>query len=658
MLEKLTAILLSGIICLSGITLALAELRMPSPMQYTTVEEYEKATGKKITKFNEAPMLRVKVAAGELPPVEKRLPEEPLVIVPVEEIGRYGGTWHRAWLGPADKWGPEKVTAEGLLRYSPDGTKVLPNLVKSWKVSDDARVFTFYLRKGVKWSDGVPFTADDILFYYEDELLNKELTPVLGKDWRPVEEGGMGGKVEKVDDYTVRFTFEKPYGLFLINCAYSYRLFYDPKHYLKQFHPRYTPLDKLEKMAKEAGFTYWYELFHSKADSGWWDENPDHPTLRAWKVTVPSPATRMVMERNPYYWKVDPEGNQLPYIDRIIHDTVSDIEMINFKAMTGEIDMQQRHILNQNYTLFMKNKGEGDYRVVKWTAGVGADPLIMININCPDPVLRKIFENDKFRKALSLAINREEINELCYLGMGEPRQASIISGAPYFSEEWEKAYAEYDPEKANALLDEMGLTNRDREGFRLRPDGKTLAVTIEFTPAFGAWADALELIKEYWKAVGIKVAIKSEERSLLWKRTQANEHEISVWYMDRQAAWLAAPQWIVPVGVAHCYWAPEYGRWYATEGKAGERPTGDVAKLQEIYDKIKVTADEKEREHLAKEIIKLHIKNLWLIGTVGELPRVVVVKNNFRNVPEKLIQDDPLRTPGNANPQQFFFKQK
>ena len=388
-------------------------------------------------------------------------------------------------------------------------------------------------------------------------------------------------------------------------------------------------------------------------DSGWWDTNPDRPTLWAWKLKVPGTATRMVHVRNPYYWKVDPEGNQLPYIDRITHDLVENPDMINFKAMTGEIDMQMRHILFANYTLLMENQEKGDYRVLKWRNAIGADPLIMPNQTCKDLVLRKLFENDKFRKALSLAINREEINELCYLGTAEPRQASIISGAPYYSEEWEKAYAEYDPKKANALLDEIGLKWDKDHKYRLRPDGKVLALTIEFTAAFGPWADALELIKGYWEAIGIKVAIKSLERSLRATRVASNEHQIAIWYMDRCSRWLASPTHIL-----FGDWASDYAEWYSTGGKAGEKPTGDIARLYDLWDRIKTAIDKKERDRLAEEIIKLHTKNIWMIGTVGETIQPVVVKNNFRNVPKELIRDDILRSPGNAEPIQFFIKQK
>jgi len=647
MLRKLIAVSLVVGLCSMEAVAGLAK-KMPSPIQYATVEEYEGATGKKIEKFSEAPMLRIKVAAGELPPVEERLPEEPVVIMPVEEIGQYGGTWHRAWLGVSDVGGMQRIVAERIIKFNSDGSKIIPEIAKSWEVSEEGKVFTFYLRKGIRWSDGAPFTAEDIRFWYEDVLLNKELTPIF-PSFLIVD--GEPGKLEIIDDYTIRFRFKEPYGFFLIQLAGSYTEFCLPKHYLKQFHPRYTPMKKLEEAAKKAGFTHWYQLFGAKLGI----TNPDYPTLTAWRMITDPTATRVIMERNPYYWKVDPAGNQLPYIDRIALDLVENAEMINFKAMTGEIDMQMRHIQFANYVMLMKNREEGNYQILRWTDAVGAEPLIQLNQTCKDPVLRKLFQNDKFRKALSLAINRDEINEFCYLGTAEPRQASIISGGAYYDPEWEKAYAEYDPQKANALLDEVGLKWDKDHKYRLRPDGKILSLIIEFMP-WGPWPDACDLVKGYWKAIGIKVVLKSEARSLRETRMKANEHQVAIWHMDRCANWLLFKPVHMIFGIEG--WGTEYSRWYESGGKAGEKPAGDIARLYELWDKIKTATTEKERDRLAREVVNLHKKNIWMIGTVGELLCPVVVKNNFRNVPTELIKDSSLRTPGNANPVQFFIEQK
>jgi peptide/nickel transport system substrate-binding protein len=648
--------LVLGFICLSlvlGVIPTVFAQKAPVPFEYNTPLDYQKLTGKKITRFNEAPMLAELVKQGKLPPVEKRLPQEPKVIVPVEEIGQYGGSLNRAWLGPSDNYGPRRLMVEQIIQFNADGSKIIPNIAKKWEVSKDSKVFTFYLRKGIKWSDGQPFTADDILFVYEDVLMNKDLTPSMPY-WLTI--NGKSVKVEKVDDYTVRFIFPESYGLFLYQFADKSADLYAPKHYLKQFHPRYTPKEELDKKAKEAGYDAWYKLFQAKT-SAWWVNNIDYPTIWAWKAVNSPTEQRFIMERNPYYWKIDTAGNQLPYIDRIVNIYAADINMVNFKAMTGELDFQWRHITLDNYTMFMENKDKGGYRVLKWRGARGANPVIYFNYSCKDPVLRNLFNNDKFRKALSIAINREEKNQLCYHGLGKPRQASLISGVFAYSPEWEKAWAEYDPKRANAMLDEIGLSKRDKDGYRLRPDGKRLELTIEYTPRFGPWTDIFEMVRKYWEAVGVKVAVKSIESVLWTTRRDANELEVTGWQMDSQAPWLCEGTWMAPLGIPR-YWGIEFARWWESEGKIGVKPEGDMYKLLQLWDKLKGAKDQLELTRAAREMVRLHIKNIWLIGTVGETPDLVIAKNYVRNVPEELLADGTFDTPRNAEPQQFFIKQK
>jgi len=430
MMRKLITILLIGTICLLGVAPVLAQ----SLWGYGTITEYEKATGKKIEKFNEAPALRTKVAAGELPPVEERLPREPVVMIPVEEVGQYGGTWKRGWTGPSDASGlTGKLMKQQLIKWNREATKIIPNIAKGWEVSEDRRVYTFYLREGMKWSDGEPFTADDYVFYHDDYLLNKEVYPVYPQFLMA---GGEPAKVEKVNDYTVRFRFATPYVNFLETIMGQYGL-YAPKHYLKQFHPRYTSMDELEKMMKEEGFTSWSQLYLSKRPANHGEVyNPDLPCIWAWIPVNDLTTQRFIMERNPYFWKVDTEGNQLPYIDRVANELVESTEMIVFKAMSGELDFQARHIMFKDYVLFKENEEKGDYRVLVWEAVDGGNPHLKLNLTCKDPVLRKIFEDKRFRFALSLAINRPEINEFCWLGMAKPRQASITPTGRYYSREW------------------------------------------------------------------------------------------------------------------------------------------------------------------------------------------------------------------------------
>ena len=613
-------------------------------------------------KYNESPMTAALVREGKLPPVEQRLPKNPIVVKPLEEVGVYGGTLRRAWMGPGDRWGIAKICydANNLMRWASDSKTILPWLVEKYTVSKDGRVFTFKLREGLKWSDGHPMTTDDVIFWYEDVIGNEELTPTFPSGFV---QDGVRAKFIKVDDYTFRIEFKNPnpmfiytfptQGWFIDNSKGSFA-FYAPKHYLMQFHPKYTPKDKLEALAKQKGFNKWYELFQFMID---YIQNPDLPTMSPWKIVSKSPNEPVfVMERNPYYPVVDTEGNQLPYIDRVVHYLVSDAEMINMKAVAGEIDFQARHMRLPNYTLFMQNKDKGNYRILIWRTGTGADPAIYLNQNVKDPVKRKLFQDARFRQALSLAINREEINKILFFGLGVPMQAAIPPGSAYYDKAWAQAYAQYDPGRAKILLDAIGL-KVGKDGFRIGPDGKPIELIVSFTTYPGsANMSTMELIKSYWEKIGIKTIIKQVDRSLYTTQCNSGDIEIGVWVMDRMSnvaisagrllgTWTDGP------------WAPLYARWYWTKGQEGEEPTGDIKKIYDLWDEFNRTVDARKRDTIIRQIIALHRKNIWIIGTVGGIPQLVIVNNKLRNVPDGILWDDPYRSELNSFPEQFFFKQ-
>ncbi|MGI6208233.1 MAG: ABC transporter substrate-binding protein [Anaerolineae bacterium] len=608
-------------------------------------------------KFGEAPMLAELVQAGSLPPVEERLPAEPMVIPVTEEIGQYGGTWHRCAVGPSDaNIIFSRMGYENLVRWNDDLVSVYPNLVKSFEISEDATQFTFHMREGMKWSDGAPFTADDFVFWYEDILLNEELTPTIAKYFRdPVNDQVM--KLEKVDDYTFTITFQSPYGLFIQIMAGADGLqdrIVAPKHYLSQFHPKYADAEELAAKVKEAGFENWWEYF---ANRRLWD-NPEHPRLTPWIPKRVPPDVPVLCERNPYYWKVDPEGNQLPYIDSVHFDIVENADLLNLKAVAGELDMQFRHIMWNNYPLFVENAEKGDYRVMKWTLAEGSNCLLFPNLNHKDPGLRELLGNLDFRIALSHGMNRSDINELAYQGFGTPRQASLIPQSAYFKEEHATRYADYDPDKANQILDELGLTERDSDGFRLRPDGESLLITVEYAPVFGPWRDVLQMISEQWQAIGIRMVPKEEDRALLAERAGAAEHDVSVGTMDYCATPLIRPDRFVPYGASGVYEsnAVMWWTWNLTRGEQGEEPPEEVKQQYALYDQIRGAAPD-ALPALAEAFFDNASVNLWNIGTVGVLPHVGVVKNNFRNVPEEAVSDWLLLTPGNTNVEQYFFRQ-
>ena len=610
------------------------------------LSDYQKLTGKKITKFNESPALSELVKQGKIPSVEKRLPDEPIVVEPFEEIGEYGGTIRNAHLGMGDVTGWFRMVHEPLVYWDKDHRKIYPNVAKSWKVSDNGKTFTFYLRKGIKWSDGKPFTADDVVFWFEDIISNKEITPVF-PTWLTI--NGKPAILEKVDDYTIRFRFQEPYGFFLNRLANGEEI-YAPKHYLVQFHSKYTQKEKLDEMAKKEGFTFWHQLFAQKNN---WAANPDLPEIRAWKTTTPLSSNYHIAERNPYYWKIDPAGNQLPYVDRWRRELVSNIDMIIMKAVAGELDYQHRHIWNQYpaYTLLMENREKGGYRILKYTGAETSTAGIYFNQTCKDPVLRSLFRNKMFRRALSLGINRNDINSLILMGLGEPSQGLLSKVHPAYVEKVDKAYTEYDPVKANRILDSLGLTKRDKDGYRLRPDGKTLTINIMASTHHTTSIDVMQLVTGYWKALGIKAEVNPLERSLFETRRNANEYEVLTFSIADGMEPLV-DQYHAP----DTRWCPLWYEWLNTGGKTGEEPPKEVKRLWEIYQKEAIsTTSESQRNALIREAMRLHSENLWIIGTVGISWMMAVVKNNLRNVPEEGIVWHP-GSPGCTRPEQFFFK--
>lgn len=614
-------------------SVSFAQKAPPSPSQYSTPLDYQKATGKKLTEFKEAPELTELVRQGKLPSVEKRLPEEPLVIVPAEKVGKYGGTWHLVNLiGNIPAHTSLYVGYEGLFRWSPDW-KILPNIAKGYEIKAGGREFTIYLRKGIKWSDGASFTADDVMYWYEDVLLNKELTPVFPIWLSP---GGAPGKVVKIDSYTVKFVFSKPYGLFFQYLAQpGYGETFQPAHYMKQFHIKYAPKEKLDAMIKDGGFQKWYQLYGFK--NQWWT-NPDRPTLYAWKVKTPvtGGATQWSLDRNPYYWKIDTVGNQLPYISNVVSSIVQNQEMARMKAIAGEIDFQSFPIGETvtDYSFLMQFRDKGNYRVISSPIGECNELLLFFNMNHKDKVMRKILNEPNFRIATSLAINRKEIMELLYMGVPkDPRQPAPLPESPYYYEPLAHAYVEYNPNKANQLLDSIGLTKKDKDGYRLRPDGKPLLVTIEIPDTKPGWVDVGELITKYWKAVGINATCRAISGTLLFQRHQASDFDASMYYAAGGMMPLVDLRGYAPVSGE--YWGGyQWYQWYTSGGKSGETPPPLIQHQIALYKQILITIDEKKQKDLFRQILDINAKNLPVLGICERPPIPWVVKNNVRNVPE------------------------
>ncbi len=645
MMRKLTLILVSGIICLLGVTSALAN--------WATLEDYEKATGKKIVKFNEAPMLRQMVAAGQLPPVEERLPEEPMVVEPVDRVGQYGGSLVTGALGPSIDIDTMCTQYQFMCSIESDLSTIYPNILKDFSFSEDKKTLTLYLRKGMKWSDGAPFTADDFLFWYEDITLNDELTSVLPYDWSP---GGELAKFTKTDDYTVRIQFSVPYPV-IIGKMTNDRIPYAPKHYLKKWHINYN--SKADEVAKEEGFDRWQDCFNYHMRHDWvYPEDFNCPVLDPWIPKKKSP-TQVIFERNPYYWKVDTEGNQLPYIDREIQMIVSDYEVLKLKGMSGEFTHMAAGGIGE-YPLYKESEKKGGYRTMLWKGGNGAEEAIGFNLTYnEDPVLRKIFNDIRFRQAMSLALDRDEINDLFYFGKAVPRQAAVLPNASFYEDWMGKYYADYNLEEANKLLDEMGLKWDKKHEYRLRPDGKPLSIILDFI-TWEQRGKKLEVIKQQWRKVGVDLILKSLERNLFQQRGSANRHQAIAWTYDFSTEigmYLSPSRLYPPWGSVDFSIGIPWTTWNDTNGEEGEEPPEDVKRLFELVEKWKTTIPgTKEYVEIGKELMTINVKNLFLIGTVGMSPGTIIVKNNLGNTPidGSMIPDYVFWMPYQAD--QWFYK--
>jgi len=443
------------------------------------------------------------------------------VLKPLKQVGRYGGTWRRGFVGPGDGENGNRINAsDKLLFWDVNGTHIAPNVAKGWETSADGRRTTLFLRKGMKWSDGAPFTADDFTFWYQDIYGNKDVVPTPMPD---MSVNGKPGKLVKVDETTVKFEFDEPYYLFYDLLAgdtligggqaarqtqtFSYGA-YAPAHYLKQFLPKYSSEDEVNKRAKAEGFDNWVKMIHFKKD---WSLNKELPTLGPWHMTNPINTPTWVLERNPYYYEVDTAGNQLPYIDKVILTLAENTEVINLRAMAGEYDLQERHIDIGKLPVILENQKKGNYTVHLDLAINGADTILQVNQSYKaDPEVAKWLTSADFRRALSLGIDRDQLNETFWLGLATPGSVVPAESSPYNpGPEWRKKWSTLDIKKANEMLDALGLAKKDGEGFRVRTDnGQRLRIQVQTVRAFLPWPNILEMVAQQWRKIGIQADVK------------------------------------------------------------------------------------------------------------------------------------------------------
>lgn len=615
-------------------------------------------------KYQEAPMLAAMVRAKTLPPVEQRLPVNPEVITPLERSGQYGGTLRNALRGNGDQNAILRIVGnQSLVRWSLDFNSVVPNVAESYSLSPDGSEYTFKLRKGMKWSDGKPFTADDILFGMNDLVGNKEF---LSSPPGAYVIGGKYVAVTKVDETTVKFKFDGPYVGFVEQLAtpvLQHATLW-PKHYCQQFHPKYNP--DVPKMVADAKVKSWADLFRLRcADieppaGATRYSLPERPSLDPWIVKQPyaGSTTQVVLERNPYFWQVDKQGKQLPYIDRVQLSVISEVETIVLNSINGSLDWQLRHISNiQNRPVLAENAAKGGYRLVS-LPNLNASSLAMyVNQTSPNPKLRQLIRNKDFRIALSLATDRKEINDIVFLGQGAPWQVGPLKQSKWYNEKLGTQYTNYDLKKANELLDSIGLTRKDSDGYRTYPDGGRVLINTIASIANSHHIEGLELIRRQWQKAGIEMVIQGSERTLFYDRASRNEYDISV---DNAPGGLDAPFNPRAYLAQHGQESRQsllWQRWWVSGGKQGEEPTASMKKRFELFEAWQKSKTKTEADATFKQILAIAADEFEVIGTVRPAFETAVVNKKLVNVYDKMPSGWTYPTPGPALLQQWSFAQ-
>jgi len=582
----------------------------------------QKASDVGLTTFKQSPILDPLVKNGELPSLRERLPEDPIVVVPIDQIGKHGGTASLFQAG-------EQLlnVSEGPLRPDPQMRLNLPNFAERVAYSNNSRTLTVYLRKGHKWSDGHPATSDDFIFWFTHVLMDKRLTPVVEPRFKDA-------KIEKHDDLSFSYHFPEPKPLFVNYLAHSGWRLSIPAHFMQKYHPSFTPIKQLEDEAKELGLQDWRTYFQAVNNTN--DLMVFNRPEKTAYIVVSRTSTRTRLKRNPYYPKVDPDGNQLPYIDFIEVQRVDSAEIMTAKASTGQVDFAGRQFKTSDIPLFKKFEVTNGYQTYLWPRPYGSDVALMVNLTHPDTTIRNIFQDVRFRRALSLSINREEINDIAYYGHGVPRQLTVVPSSRFFEPRFAKAFSEFAPNTASELLNQMGLLDVDSDGIREKPDGSPLDITLEYSIGETPKQITVDLVTAHWREVGLRVNSRQISGALKSIRSRAGVMDMSLWHADRNADILfpIEPFWYVPmhIGQEVTHWS-EWSRFYRSDGSRGLEPPPEVKDLIKWWEVLRKTEDVKKRVDYGKRILQSQSENLWAIGIIGLGPHPVIVSNRLKNVP-------------------------
>ena len=619
-----------------------------------------------ITEFSEAPTLAAMVARGELPPVEDRLPDDPLVIGPYAEIGEYGGELRVARKGPRDYGDMLRGKHVFLFRADPSSAEIIPSLAKGYEASSDNRALTIYLREGAKWSDGMPFTADDIMFMYTYVMADPDVNYWVTRGW--TFEGELS-KFEKIDDHAVRITFPVPVSPALwkshLNWFRTRQSFlFTAAHWAQEYHKAFNP--EVEKLAKEEGHESWDALFLAAIDTQP-SQSFVQPEMTTW-IIESRDSSGIQHVRNPYYWAVDPEGNQLPYIDSLYAEFFADSEVAILNMMQGSIDIGGRLMNPADFPLYKENEGIGDYTIREWQDTKTGRVVYGFNLNIEDPVKAAIFQDDRFRHAMSLAINREEINEFAFQGLATPQQFTVTEAAEFYDPSWARAYADYDPERAMRLLDELDLRDIDGDGFREGPGGEPFLIelNINTSSVMGTMGfSTTELVAEYWQEVGIRTDYRQISSDLNRELRDANQLDVHVGVAEGYMPTRVSVPGNFTTGatgyalnwrdwVSHQYWLDAGSK--GDEPARGEEPPEKWKRFVETKNAWVSAQSDDEFKRLGREYWSMQAELIPVIGTVGYALRPILINNRIRNVPETLPFAWETVLWVNATPAQWFIR--
>lgn len=601
--------------------------------------------------LRETPLFADRVAAGMLPPVGQRIPAAPLIVRAFtgnDGPGRPGGQLTMLVTGTRDNVLMTIYSYARLIVYD-SARALVPDILEGWEVND-GRDFTFRLRPGHRWSDGHPFTTEDFRFYWEDVANNPELSPSgppneLLSDGRPP-------RVTFVDDLTVRFSWDSPNPYFVESQARAAPLFlFVPAHYFRPFHPKYGG-----GAPAEEGGRGWVRPFRRRLDAMFANDVSGMPSLNPWVLATPPPAQRYVFERNPYYHRVDERGQQLPYVDRFVF-VVTTPTLIAARSGLGESDLQARWLKLRDYTFLQNGAKTSRFTVRLWESGTGSQLALYPNFNANDPEWRKVLRDVRFRRALSMAIDRAELNEAVWLGLGKPSNNTVLPRSTLFRPEYATRWAGHDPSAAAALLDEMGLAVRGADRLRRLPDGRPLVVVVESQSEQTEEADALKLIGEHWRRVGVGMLVKPQTFENFWLRVTSGEAVMTAYggLFNAVPGGASSPREYAPTMQGGLQW-PKWGLFFASRGKLGE--PCDVPEASGLLDEVRAweqASDEAGRRRAWHRILEATAEQVFTIGTVNSLPQPIVVGAKVRNVPQDgLFAWDPGSYFGVYRPDTFW----